>query len=82
MSMIGELTFLFGIQVKQRKQGIFVHQAKYMKELMNKFNMDEIKPMSNPMSTVTSLDPNKNGEVVDQGEYMSIIVSLMYHMMT
>jgi hypothetical protein len=82
MSMIGELTFLFGIQVKQRKQGIFVHQAKYMKDIMNKFNMDEIKPMSNLMSTVTSLDLDENSEVVDQGEYMSIIGSLMYHMMT
>jgi hypothetical protein len=39
MSMMGELTFFLGIQVKQTKQGTFVHQAKYMKDLMKKFNM-------------------------------------------
>jgi hypothetical protein len=40
MSMMGELTFFLGIQVKQMKQGTFVHQAKYMKDLTKKFNMD------------------------------------------
>jgi hypothetical protein len=40
MSMMGELTFFLGIQVKQMKQGSFVHQAKYMKDLTKKFNMD------------------------------------------
>jgi hypothetical protein len=44
MSMIGELTFFVGIQVKQTKQGTFVHQAKYTKDLMKKFNMAELKP--------------------------------------
>jgi hypothetical protein len=65
MSMIGELTFLLGIQVKQTKQGIFVHQARYTNDLMKKFNMDELKPMSTLMSTAMSLDPDDNGEAVD-----------------
>jgi hypothetical protein len=39
MSMMGELTFFLGIQVKQMKQGTFVHQAQYTKDLMKKFNM-------------------------------------------
>jgi hypothetical protein len=73
MSMMGELTFFLGIQVKQMKQGTFVHQAKYTKDLMKKFNMDELKLMSTPMSMATSLDPDKNGEVVDQREYKSMI---------
>jgi isopentenyldiphosphate isomerase len=66
MSMMGELTFFLGIQVKQMKQGTFVQQAKYMKNLMKKFNMVELKPVSTPMSTTTSLDPDENGEAVDQ----------------
>jgi hypothetical protein len=41
MSMMGELTFFLGIQVKQMKQGTFMHQAKYTKDLMKKFNMVE-----------------------------------------
>jgi hypothetical protein len=65
MSMMGELTFFLGIQVKQTRQGTFVHQTKYTKDLMKKFNMAELKPVSTPMSSVASLGPDKDGEVVD-----------------
>jgi hypothetical protein len=64
--MMGELTFFLGIQVKQMKQGTFVYQAKYMKDMMKKFNMIELKHVSTPMSTGTTLNPDKNGEAVDQ----------------
>jgi hypothetical protein len=77
-SMMEELTFFLGIQVKQTKQGIFVHQAKYTKDLMKKFNMAELKPVSTLMSMATALDPDKNGEAIDQREYKSMIVSLLY----
>jgi hypothetical protein len=60
------------------KQGTFIHQAKYTKDLMKKFNMDELKPMSTPMSTETSLDLDENGEVVNQREYSRMIGSLLY----
>jgi hypothetical protein len=66
MSMMGELTFFLGIQVKQTKKGTFVHQAKYTKELMKKFNMVELKLVSTPMSMATSLDLDENGEVANQ----------------
>jgi hypothetical protein len=66
MSMMGELTFFLGIQVKQTKQCTFVHQAKYMKDLMKKFNMVELKPVSTPISTITSLGPDEDGETIDQ----------------
>jgi isopentenyldiphosphate isomerase len=76
MSMIGELTFFLGIQVKKMKQGTFVHQAKYKKDLIKKFNMTELKPVSTPMSTATSLGPDEYGEAIDQMEYRSMIDSL------
>jgi hypothetical protein len=78
MCRMGELTFFLGIQVKQTKQGTFVYQAMYMKDLMKKFNMAELKPMSTLMSTTTVLDLDENGEAVDQREYRSIIGSLLY----
>jgi hypothetical protein len=78
MSMMGELTFFLGIQVKQMKKGIFIHQAKYMKDLMNKFNMAELKPISTLMSMAAALDPDENGEAIDQREYRSMIGSLLY----
>jgi hypothetical protein len=55
-----------------------VHQAKYTKDLMKKFNMAELKPVSTPMSSAVSLGPDKDGEVVDQREYRSMIGSLLY----
>jgi hypothetical protein len=55
MSMMGELTFFLGIQVKQTKKGTFVHQTKYTKDLMKKLNMAELKPVSTLMSSATSL---------------------------
>jgi isopentenyldiphosphate isomerase len=78
MSMMGELNFFLGIQVKQTKQGTFVHQVKYTKDLMTKFNMAELKPVSTPMSSAASLGPDEDNEVVDQREYRSMIGSLMY----
>jgi hypothetical protein len=78
MSMMGELTFSLGIQVKQTKQATFMHQAKYTKDLMKKFNMAELKQVSTPMSSTTSLGPDEDGEAVDQREYKSMIGSLLY----
>jgi hypothetical protein len=78
MSMMGELTFFLVIQVKQIKEGIFIHQAKYTKDLMKKFIMAELKSVSTLMSTAAALDPDKNDEVIDQREYKSMIDSLLY----
>jgi hypothetical protein len=64
--------------VKQTKQYTFVHQAKYTKDLMKKFNMAELKPVFTPMNTAMSLGPNEDGEAMDQREYRSMIGSLLY----
>jgi hypothetical protein len=60
------------------KQGTFVHQVKYTKDLMKKFNMAKLKPIPTLMSTATVLDPDENGEAIDQMEYRSMIGSLLY----
>jgi hypothetical protein len=78
MSMMGELTFFIDIQVKQTKQGTFVHQVKYTKDLMKKFNMAELKPVSTLMSSAASLGPDEDGEAVDHRGYRSMIDSLLY----
>jgi hypothetical protein len=78
MSMMGEISFFLGIQVKQTKQGTFVHQAMYMKDLMKKFNMMELKPVSTPMSSTASLGLDEDGKTVDHREYKSMIGSLLY----
>jgi hypothetical protein len=55
-----------------------MHQVKYTNDLMKKFNMAELKPMSTPMSTTTSLGPDEDDEPVDQREYERMIGSLLY----
>jgi hypothetical protein len=64
--------------VKQTNEGILIHQAKYMKDLMKKFNMIELKLVSTPMSMVVALDPDENGEAIDQREYRRMISSILY----
>jgi hypothetical protein len=58
MSMMGELQFFLGLQIKQA-EGTFVHQAKYTKDILKKFKMDDSKPLSTPMSTTTTLDAER-----------------------
>jgi hypothetical protein len=78
MSMMGELQFFLRLQIKQAKEGTFVHQANYTKDILKKFKMDDSKPLSTPMSTTTALDADDDGEAVDQKEYRSMISSLLY----
>jgi hypothetical protein len=60
------------------EQDTFVHQSKYTKDMMKKFNMDDFKHMSTPMSTTTSLDPDENGQAIEQRKYRGMISSLLY----
>jgi hypothetical protein len=65
MSMMGELQFFLGLQIKQSKEGTFVHQAKYTKDIVRKIKMEDSKAMMTPMSTTTALDADEEGEPVD-----------------
>ena len=78
MSMIGELTFFLGFQVKQMREGIFISQEKYTKDLLMRFKMDECKPIKTPMPTNRHLDLDEGGNSVDQTLYHSMIGSLLY----
>ncbi|GJU41387.1 retrovirus-related pol polyprotein from transposon TNT 1-94 [Tanacetum coccineum] len=51
MSSMGELTFFLGLQVKQKKDGIFISQDKYVDEILKKFGFTEVKTASTPMET-------------------------------
>ena len=78
MSMMSELKFFLGLQIKQTKEGTFVSQTKYTKDLFKNFSMQECKGMSTPMPTSGHLDLTKDGEPVDQKVYRSMIGSLLY----
>lgn len=78
MSMMGELNFFLGLQIKQTQDETFVHQGKYTKDVLKKFDMGEGKPLLTPMSTSMTLATDEDGEPMDQKEYMSMIGSLLY----
>ncbi|GJS62075.1 putative ribonuclease H-like domain-containing protein [Tanacetum coccineum] len=78
MSSMGELTFFLGLQVKQKKDGIFISQDKYVDEILKKFGFTEVKTASTPMETQKPLLKDEDGEEVDVHMYRSMIGSLMY----
>ena len=73
MYMIGDLCCFLGVQIKQMKNGTFVSQAKYIKDIFKKFGMDEAKAISTPMETNGNLDSDASGNMVDQKMYLSMI---------
>jgi hypothetical protein len=78
MSMMGELTYFLGFQVKQLKDGTFLSQTKYTQDLLKRFGMMDAKPAKTPMGTDGHVDLNKGGKSIDQKAYRSMIGSLLY----
>ncbi|KAD3337124.1 hypothetical protein E3N88_32644 [Mikania micrantha] len=78
MSALSELKTFLGLQVKQTPHGTFIHQSKYVKDLLNKFDMNDCKIISTPMATSPGICSDDNGEPVDQTLYRCMIGSLMY----
>jgi hypothetical protein len=75
--MIGELSFFLGLQIKQLKEGTFVFQSKYVKDILKKFGMEDAKPIKTPMATNGHLDLDKGGKPVDLKLYRFMIDSLL-----
>ncbi|GJV79819.1 putative ribonuclease H-like domain-containing protein [Tanacetum coccineum] len=78
MSSMGELTFFLGLQVKQNKGGIFISQDKYVAEILNKFDLVNVKAAITPMETKVPLTKDEEAIDVDVHLYRSMIGSLMY----
>jgi hypothetical protein len=78
MSMMGELKYFLGFQVKQLKEGTFLCQTKYTQDMLKKFGMEKAKHAKTPMSSIGHLDLNEQGKPVDQKLYRSMIGSLLY----
>src|SRR3954462_9923323 len=78
MSMMGELEFFLGFEVKQLSRGTFINQAKYTQDMLKRFKYDGLKGAKTPMPLKCQLDLDPNGKEVDQREYRSMIGSLLY----
>ncbi|GKB25624.1 putative ribonuclease H-like domain-containing protein [Tanacetum coccineum] len=78
MSSMGELTFFLGLQVKQKADGIFISQDKYVAEILKKFDFVNVKTASTPIETQKPLVKDEEASDVDIHLYRSMIGSLMY----
>jgi hypothetical protein len=78
MSMIGELNYFLGLQIKQLKQGTFVCQSKFVKDLLKKFGLMDAKTINTRMATNGHLDLDEGVIPVDIKLYRSMIGSLLY----
>ncbi|KAK6141847.1 hypothetical protein DH2020_024406 [Rehmannia glutinosa] len=78
MSMMGELNFFLGLQIKQCQEGIYISQSKYTKELLKKFGIEEGRTVSTPMATNVKIDKDEKGKSVDESKYRGMISSLLY----
>ncbi|GJV07531.1 putative ribonuclease H-like domain-containing protein [Tanacetum coccineum] len=78
MSSMGELTFFLGLQVKQKDDGIFISQDKYVADILKKFDFVTVKTTSTPIETNKALLKDEEAEDVDVHLYRSMIGSLMY----
>ncbi|GKF73382.1 hypothetical protein Tco_0219714, partial [Tanacetum coccineum] len=86
MSSIGELTFFLGLQVKQKEDGVFISQDKYVEEILKKFveeilkkfDFASVKTASTPIKTQKPLVKDEEASNVDVHFYRSMIGTLMY----
>ncbi|GJS37559.1 putative ribonuclease H-like domain-containing protein [Tanacetum coccineum] len=78
MSSMGELTFFLRLQVKQKEDGIFISQDKYVAEILKKFDFASVKTAFTPIETQKPLTKDEEAADVDVHLYKSMIGSLMY----
>jgi hypothetical protein len=78
MSLVGELSYFLGLQVKQMEDSIFISQSKYAKNIVKKFGMESVAHKRTPAPTLLKLIRDEQGVSIDQSQYGSMIESLLY----
>ncbi|XP_035844017.1 uncharacterized protein LOC110931796 [Helianthus annuus] len=78
MSVMGEMNFFLGLQVHQCEKGIFIHQTKYVGDILKRFQMEDSKPAGTPLAQNHGITPDGTDEHVEPSLYRAMIGSLMY----
>ena len=78
MSMIGELSHFFGLQIRQQESSIFLSQSKYARNLVKKFGLESTSSDRTPMSLNVKLTVDLFCKSVDSSLYRSMIGSFLY----
>ncbi|KAI3771634.1 hypothetical protein L6452_02800 [Arctium lappa] len=78
MSMMGELTYFLGLQIKQSDKGTFINQGKYVRDMLKKFDLTQASAMKTPMAPPLTLNKDPSGKPVNVTAYRGMIGSLLY----
>ncbi|CAM8969150.1 unnamed protein product [Rhodiola kirilowii] len=78
MSMVGEMNYFLGLQVKQKDNGIFISQSKYTRNLIKKFDLEKASHKRTPAATHIKITKDDAGTSVDQTLYRSMIGGQLY----
>ncbi|GKE08910.1 retrovirus-related pol polyprotein from transposon TNT 1-94 [Tanacetum coccineum] len=78
MSMMGELTYFLGLQIKQDDKGISICQEQYTRNLLKKYKISNSSSVKTPMVPPNNLGPDLAGKPVNETLYREMIGSLMY----
>ncbi|GJY75864.1 retrovirus-related pol polyprotein from transposon TNT 1-94 [Tanacetum coccineum] len=78
MSMMGELTYFLGLQIKQDDKGISICQEQYTRNLLKKYEISDSSSVKTPMVPPNNLGPDLAGKPVNETSYRGMIGSLMY----
>ncbi|KAK1627194.1 hypothetical protein QYE76_001509 [Lolium multiflorum] len=73
MSMMGELKYFLGFEIKQLRHGTFINQAKYLQDMLTRFGLKDANGIGTPMHLKCQLALDDNGKAVDQKLYRSMI---------
>jgi hypothetical protein len=75
---LGPLRYFLGLQIDYTPAGLFVHQRKYISDLLTKFNTTTCKAASTPFSISQKLQPSTDDVLPDPTQYRSLVGALQY----
>ena len=78
MSMIGKMKFFLGLQIVQKKDGIFISKSKYLKDLLKIFGLESCKPVGTPMVIRYKLSRKDDSPFFEKNNYTPMIGGLQY----
>jgi hypothetical protein len=78
MSLLEELSFFLGLEIRQSNQGIFISQTKYIREMIKRFGMEDCRSVTTPLQTSCKLRKHDDSKSIDQRQYTSMIGRLLY----
>uniref|UniRef100_A0A2N9FSR2 Reverse transcriptase Ty1/copia-type domain-containing protein n=1 Tax=Fagus sylvatica TaxID=28930 RepID=A0A2N9FSR2_FAGSY len=75
---LGPLRYFLGLQIDYKKGGFFVHQRKYLTDLLHKFTLTDCKAASTPIATTPLLTSTSTELLSDPTPYRSLVGALQY----